>query len=63
MGTHDGIGKGMGKAQEQGKVKGKRNVKGKVLLNILQGEMISLVPLLCCCRRRYIWHTVTWRAN
>ena len=54
-GTQDGKGKGKGK--------GKGNCKGKGILNKPQGEMISLVPLLCRCRRKVMRQTQTWRAN
>jgi hypothetical protein len=45
--------KGPGKGREQrtgrgkGRGSGRETVKGKVLVNKPQGEMISLVPLLC----------------
>jgi len=38
-------------------------VKGKVSLNTPQEEMISLVPLLCSCRRKFERQTWTRRAN
>jgi hypothetical protein len=38
-------------------------VKGKVLLNKPQGEMISLVPLICSCRMKSHRQTWTGRAN
>ena len=34
----------------KGRGRGREMVKGKVLLNEPQGEMISLMPLLCSCR-------------
>jgi hypothetical protein len=54
-GTKDGMGKGTGKANGQ--------VKGKVLLNKPQGKMISLVTLLCSCRRKGMSQTRTQRAT
>jgi len=45
------------------KGRGRETVKGKVLLNKLQEEIISLVPWLGSCRRKCIWQTRTWRAN
>jgi hypothetical protein len=53
-GTKDGKGKGKGKATEEGKGSGRETVKGKVLLNKPQEEIISLVPLLCSCTRECI---------
>jgi hypothetical protein len=38
-------------------------VKGKVLLNQPQREMISLVPLLCIFRKKGMRQTRTQRAN
>jgi len=61
--------KGTGKGREQrtgtgnGRGRGREMVKGKVLLNQPQGEMISLVPLLCSCSRKGMRHTWTQRAN
>jgi hypothetical protein len=71
--------KGLGKGREprMGRRKGRRlrtgsgkgrgmgmnTVKGKVLLNTPQEEMISLVPLLCSCRRKFQRQTWTRRAN
>jgi hypothetical protein len=47
-------GKGKGKRTGRGKGRGsgRERVKGKELLNKPQGEMISIVPLLCICRRK-----------
>jgi len=56
-----GKGKGNGKGKGRGKPGGW--VKGKVLLNKPQGEMMSLVPLLCSCRRKGMRQTRTWRPN
>ena len=67
--TCRGLRKGPGKGREQrtgrgkGRGRGSETVKGKIFLNEPQGEMISLVPLLCSCRskcQRQIW---TRRAN
>jgi len=44
-----GKGRGRGRQGRKGKGRGKETVKGKVLLNKPQGEMISLVPLFCSC--------------
>jgi len=46
-----------------GRGRGRETVKGKVLLNKPQGEMISLMPLLCSCRRQCMTQTQTRRAN
>jgi hypothetical protein len=56
----NGTEKETGTKQRNGKGKGKG--KGKVLLNTAQGEMISLVSLLCSCRRNGISLTWTLRA-
>jgi len=66
--TRRAVRKGPGKGREQrmgrgnerrlrmgrgkGRGRGRETVKGKVLLNKPQGETISLVPLLCSCRRK-----------
>jgi hypothetical protein len=50
-GTKDGNGKGEGKARRKGRGRGRETVKGNVLLNTPQEQMISLVPLHCCCRK------------
>jgi hypothetical protein len=50
-----GRGKGRGRRRE--------TVNGKVLLNKAQGEMITLLPLLCSCRRKCKRQTLTQRAN
>jgi hypothetical protein len=68
-GTHRAVRKGLGKGREQrmgsrkGRGKCREIVKGKVLLNKPQGEMISLVPLLCSCGRKRIRQIRTRRAN
>jgi hypothetical protein len=42
----------MGKATKEGKGKGKVNGKGNGIVNKPQEGMISLVLLLCSCRRK-----------
>ena len=67
--TRRAVRKGPGKGREQrtgrgkGRGRGRETVKGKVLLNKPQGEMISLVPLRCSCRRKGMRPTQTWRAT
>jgi hypothetical protein len=67
--THRAVRKGPGKGREQrigrgmGKRRGRETAKGKVLLNKPQGEMISLVLLLCGCRMKGMRQTRTQRAN
>ena len=77
--THRVVRKGLGKGREQrmgrgkgrrlrkrrgkGRGRGRETVKGKVLLYTPQGEMISLVPLLCSCRRKCQSQTWTQRAD
>jgi hypothetical protein len=56
-----GIEQRMGRGTGTGK--GYETVTGKVLLNTPQGEMISLVPLLCSCRRKDMRQNPTRRAN
>jgi hypothetical protein len=58
-----GKGRGKRRVRQRRKGRGRETVKEKVLLNKPQEEMISLVPLLCCCRRNCIRHTRTQRAN
>jgi len=60
-----GMGKGWRLRTGRGKGRGKRRetVKGKVLFNTTQEEMISLMPLLCSCGRRCQRQTWTRRAN
>jgi hypothetical protein len=60
-----GRGKGMRLRTGRGKgiARGRETVKGKVLFNTPQEEMISLVPLLCSCRRKCQRQTWTRRAN
>jgi hypothetical protein len=60
-GTKNEKGKGKEKATENGKWKG--NSKGKGVVNKPQEEMISLVPLLCICRKNCMRQTRTRRAN
>jgi len=66
-GTKDGKGKGTATEDRKGngkaKGKGKGNHKGKGILKQTPGEMISLVPLLCSCRRKCMRQTWTQRAN
>jgi hypothetical protein len=61
------IGRGMGRRLRMGRGKGmgreREMVKGKVWLNTLQGEMISLVPWLGICRMKCQRQTCTLRAN
>jgi hypothetical protein len=52
-----------GRGKGKGTGTGRGRVKGKVLLNQPQGEMISLVLLLCSCRRKGMRLTRTWRGN
>ena len=63
--TRREVRKGPGKGREQrtgrGKGRGRGRVKGKVLLNKPQGEMICLVPL--GCRRKRKRQTWTRSAN
>jgi hypothetical protein len=73
--THRAGRKGPGKRREQrmgrgkvrgmgrGKGRGREMGKGKVLLNKPQREMISVVPLLCSCRRKCMRQSRTRRAN
>jgi len=67
--TRRAVRKGPGKGREQrmgrgkGRGRGRETVHGKVMLNKRQGEMISLVPLLCSCRRKGMRQTRTRRAN
>jgi hypothetical protein len=67
--THRAVRKGPGKGREQrtgrgkGRGSGRETVKGKVLSNKPQGEMMSLVPLHCNCRRKGMRQPRTWRAN
>ena len=58
-----GRGKGRGRQSRKGRGRGRETVKGKVLLNKPQEEMISLMPLLCSCRRKCMRQTWTQRAN
>jgi hypothetical protein len=67
--TRREVREGPGKGREQrmgrgkGRGRGRETVKGKVLLNKPQGEMISLVPMLCSCRRKGMRQTWARRAN
>jgi hypothetical protein len=56
-GTEQSTGRGKGRGR------GRETVKGKILFNKPQGEMISLVPLLCSCRTKYMRKTRAHRAN
>jgi hypothetical protein len=58
-----GKGKGNGKGRQWRKGRGRETVKGKALSNKPQGEMISLLPLRCSCRRKCIRQTQTGSAN
>jgi hypothetical protein len=58
-----GRGKGRGKQPRKGRGWGRETVKGQVLLNKPQEEVISPVPLLCSCRRKFMRHTWTWKPN
>jgi len=44
-----GKGRGRGRQWTKARGRGRETLKGKALLNNPQGEMISLVPLLCSC--------------
>jgi hypothetical protein len=67
--TRSEVRKGLGKGREyktrrgKGRGRGRETVKGKVLLNKPQGEMISLVPLLSSYRRKGMRQTRARRAN
>jgi len=63
MGRGKGRGQGRGRGRLWRKGRGREMVKGKVLFNEPHGEMISLVPLHCSCRRKCMGQTWTWRAN
>jgi len=58
-----GKGRGKGRGRQGRKGRGRETVKGNVLLNKPQQEMISFVPLLCSCRRKCMRQTRTRRAN
>jgi len=66
-GTKDGKGKGKvtadGQGKGKGKGKGKGNGKGKGIVKQTLREMITPVPLLCSCRRKFMRQTLTRRAN
>jgi len=66
-GREQRMGRGQGRrlktARGKGRGRERETVKGKVLINKPQGEMISLVPLLCSCRRKCQRQTWTWRAD
>jgi hypothetical protein len=57
--------KGRGRQPRKGRGRGRGGemVKGNVLLNKPQEEMISLVPLLCSWRRKCTRQTRTQKAN
>jgi hypothetical protein len=57
------MGRGKGSGRQQGKGRGRETVKGKVLLNKPQKELITLVPLLSRGRKKYIRQTQIRRAN
>jgi hypothetical protein len=63
MGRGKRRGKGRGRGKQWRNGRGRETEQGKVLLHKPQGEMISLVPLLCSCSRKFIRQTRTWRAN
>jgi hypothetical protein len=58
-GTEQSTGTGKGR----GRGRGRETVKGKILFNKPQAEMISLVPVLCSCRKKYMRLTRAHRAN
>ena len=62
-GREQRMGRGKGRrlrtGRGKGRGRGRETVKGKVLLNTPQGEMISLVPLLCSFRRKCHRQTCT----
>jgi hypothetical protein len=58
-----GKGRRLRTGRGKGRGRGRDMVKGKVLFNTPQEEMISLVPLLCSCRRKCQRQTWTQRAN
>jgi hypothetical protein len=64
-GTKNGKGKGMATADRKGKRQGIRTGNGKenVLLNTPKHALMSLVPLLCSCRRTCKRQTWTWMVN
>ena len=61
------MGRGKGRRLRTGRGKGsgrgRETVKGKVLLNKPQGEMISHVPWHCSCRTKCMRQTRTRRAT
>jgi hypothetical protein len=67
--TRREVRKGPGKGREQRTARGQRRgrgretVKEKVLLNKPQGVMISLVPLLCSCKRKDMRQNRASKAN
>jgi hypothetical protein len=58
-----GRGKGKGRQPRKGRGMGRETVKGKVLLNKPQEEMISLLALLCSYRRKCTRQTRTRKVN
>jgi len=58
-----GRGKGWGRQRRKRRGRGSERVIGKILLNKPQEEMITLVLLLCSCRRKCMRQTWTRRAN
>jgi hypothetical protein len=61
IGRVEKMGRGEGRGRQLRKGRRRDTVKGKVLLNKPQVEMISLVPWLC--RRKCMRQTRTRRAN
>jgi hypothetical protein len=55
--------RGLRTGRGKGRGRGRETLKGKVLFNKLQGEMISLVPLLYSCRRKCQRQTWTQSAE
>jgi hypothetical protein len=47
----------------KGRGRGRETVKGEVLSNTPQGEMIIHMPLPSNCRRKWMRQSQTWRAN
>jgi hypothetical protein len=63
QGRVQSIGRGNERGLQRRKGRGRETVKGKVLLNKPQEEIISHMPLLCSCRRKCTRQTRTQRAN
>jgi len=62
-GRRPSTGRGNGRGSGKWCGRGMETVKGKVLLNKPQAEMISLIPLRCSCRRKCMRQTQTQRDN